>query len=221
MKSFSKISVLIFLVFAGGVSSVRSQGLDISSGGMPTITGSSGGSVVGSSSVLNNLTVTINFGEVSPVNINSIVKVVVPIAVRSREPYRVEALVTGSTNANPQAMQRTDIGFGVNNFRAMGSGARDCTNSTHDFVPPFNNDPSITRTIDGTGRAAYPSTINNLGTATTILTGPRLSDGIGQRRTDDGYVFDAILAITPQFYATSSADAVITFTISPGPPAPC
>ena len=214
-------SIFFLSITLASLGNIFAQALDISSGGAPTITGSSGGSVMGSSSVLNDLVVTINFGEISPANINNIVKVVVPIAVRSNQQYQVQASVTGGTNANPQALQRTDIGFGVNNFRSLGSNARVCTNSPHIFYTPFNNDPAVNVTINASGRATYPSTLNNAVLATTILSGPRLSNGNNQRQTNDGYAFDAIFVITPQFYATGTTSATVTFTISAGPNAPC
>lgn len=214
-------SIFFLSITLASLGNIFAQALDISSGGAPTITGSSGGSVMGSSSVLNDLVVTINFGEISPANINNIVKVVVPIAVRSNQQYQVQASVTGGTNANPQALQRTDIGFGVNNFRSLGSNARVCTNSPHIFYTPFNNDPAVNVTINASGRATYPSTLNNAVSAPTILSGPRLSNGNNQRQTNDGYAFDAIFVITPQFYATGTTSATVTFTISAGPNAPC
>src|SRR5438132_10303537 len=117
LSIISILSVVILCAFA----TAEAQTFDISSGGQPTITGASGGSVTGSSSVLNDLIVTVNFGEISPANTNSIVKVTVPIAVRSNQQYKVQASVTGSSNANAQAVQFTDIGFGINNFHAMGA----------------------------------------------------------------------------------------------------
>lgn len=200
---------------------VFAQALDISSGGTPTISGAIGGSVSGSSSVLNDLSVTINFGEVSPANTNNIVKVVVPIGIRSNQPYKVQASVIGSNNANAQAVQNTDIGFGINNFRAMGSNSRVCTNSSHIIYSPFSNDPAISATIASNGRVAYPSTFNDLAAETTILSGPRLSNGNNNRQTNDGYIFDAIFTITPQFFAAGVTSATITLTISAGPNVPC
>ena len=67
---------------------ISAQALDISSGGQPTITGGVKGLVTGSASVLNDLVVTVNFGEVSPLNPNAAVKVVVPIALRSNQPIK-------------------------------------------------------------------------------------------------------------------------------------
>ena len=77
--TYSLLIILFCLVFARTTSA---QALDISSGGQPTITGAVGGSVTGGALVTDDLVVTINFGEVSPLNTNSIVKVTVPFALR-------------------------------------------------------------------------------------------------------------------------------------------
>jgi hypothetical protein len=216
------IQILFCLLFIGGLSNAFAQTFDISSGGAPTITGALSGSVTGSSSVTTNLSVTINFGQVSPLNTNNIVKVIVPIAVRSNAAYRVTATVTGSVDANLQAIQGSDVGFGANNLRAMGNRSEVCNDSDHIFYAPFNNDPATTRTINGTtGRAQYPSTLNNIAVATTILSGPRLTQGSMNRATNNGYIFDTIFVVTPQFYAAGTASGTITFTISSGPTAPC
>lgn len=221
-KSTLGIPILFCLFFIGSLGDAVAQTFDISSGGAPTITGALSGSVTGSSSVLNNLSVTINFGEVSPANTNGIVKVVVPIAVRSSAAYKVTATFSGSTNANVQAIQKSDIGFGANNFRSMGANARVCTNSSHIIAFPFSNDPSANVTINASGRATYPSTLNNVGTGTTIVSGPRLSGSLSPvRQTNNGYIFNAIFALTPQFFAAGTTNVTLTFTISTGPSSPC
>ena len=210
------------LLIACAATTISAQALDISSGGQPTITGTIGGSVTGSASVLNNLVVTINFGEVSPANTNAIVKVVVPIGIRSTQPYQVSVSVAGLGNANPQALQASDIGFGATNIRAMGNQSQVCTLSSHIFYPPFNNDPASTVTIAANGRVTYQSSLSNIAGATVILSGPRLKKTNGQNRgTNDGYIFDAIFAITPQFFAAGVSSATLTFTISAGPNVPC
>jgi len=216
-----RILLIIAVISLAGLGNTFAQALDISSGGLPTITGASGGSVTGSSSVLNDLVMIINFGELSPKNTNNIVKVVVPIAVRSNQAYKVTVTYSGTTNANAQALQRSDIGFGLANWRAMGNQSRVCNNSPHMFYSPFNNDPAATRTIAANGRAQYQSDIADVTTATTILSGPRLSNGGGSRGTNDGYIFDAIFAVTPQFYASGTTSATLTFTISAGPNVRC
>lgn len=199
----------------------HAQQFDIGSGGLPTITGASGGSVSGTSGTTQDLIVTINFGEVSPINSNNLVKVVVPIAIRSTGPYRVTATVAGAFNANTQAVQASDIGFGARNMRQMGNKSQDCT-TTHLFSSPFGNDPSNNVTLDANGRAAYPSSLQNISGSTTILTGPRLTKtAITKHEDDNGYIFDAIFTIKPQYYVSGTFSATVTFNISSGPNVSC
>ena len=217
--TYSFLTVLTLFAFAQTISA---QALDISSGGQPTITGAVNGSVTGSASVLNDLVVTINFGEVSPLNTNAIVTVVVPIALRSNQPYQVTVSSSGLTNANAQALQQTDIGFGIQNIRRLGGAGQICTQSTHVIPSPFDNDPAVTATIGSNGRVTYPSTLGNLSGSTVILSGPELSkNNSSKRQQSDGYIFDAIFTVTPQFFAPGVSSATLIFSISPGPNVPC
>ena len=199
------------------------QQFDIGSGGLPTITGARGGSVTGSSDVTQNLVVNVNFGEVSPANTSNVVKVIVPVSIRSTSPYQVSVSATGTFDSNPQAVQRTDIGFGAANLRSLGPQARVCNDSPHLFRAPFNNDPAVTAAIDPSGRAAYPSSLADLTASTVILSGPELTKGstVTKREPDNGWVFDAIFTITPQFYANGNFNLTLMFTISPGPNVRC
>jgi len=217
--TFSLTFVLLFMAFA---QTTFGQALDISSGGQPTITGTVGGSVTGSASVTTDLIVTVNFGEVSPLNTNSIVKVTVPIGIRSNQPYQVTVSMTGLNNANVEALQASDVGFGVRNMRLLGGAGKICTQSNHIIRSPFDNDPATSATIAGNGRVAYPSSLGSLSGATIILSGPQLSkNNSSNRQQSDGYAFDAILALTPQFFASGVSSATLIFTISAGPNVPC
>jgi hypothetical protein len=216
---YSVIAALLLLAFA---QTTPAQALDISSGGQPTITGAVNGSVTGSISVTNDLVVTIDFGEVSPLNTNSIVKVTVPIALRSNQPYQVSVSATGVNNANPQALQSSDIGFGLQNPRLLGGAGKICTQSTHIVQSPFNNDPATSATVGTSGRVTYPSSLANLSASTLLLTGPILSkNNSSKRQQSDGWVFDAIFTITPQYFVAGSASATLVFSIAPGPNVPC
>jgi hypothetical protein len=213
---------LILLTLFAASSNAYAQALDISSGGLPTITGAVSGSVTGSSDVRNDLVVTINFGEVSPSNTNSIVKVVVPVAIRSNQPYQVAVSMSGLSNANAQAVQASDVGFGIQNIRLLGGAGKVCTQSTHVIQSPFDNDPSAALTIGSNGRVSYPSSLANLSGSTVILSGPRLSKNNSSiRQNSDGYVFDAIFTLTPQFFAAGISSATLLFNISAGPNVPC
>ena len=214
--------LLILLVVLTVAETVSAQALDISSGGQPTITGAVNGSVTGSLSVLDDLIVTINFGEVSPLNTNGIVKVIIPIALRSNQPYQVSVSFSGLSNANAQALQQTDVGFGLGNIRRLGGAGQICTQSTHVIRNPFDNDPATTATIGANGRVSYTSTLGNLSGSTVILSGPELSkNNSSKRQQSDGYIFDAIFTITPQYFAPGVSTATLVFSIAPGPNVPC
>ena len=219
MKLRLFLTLMILLTVAQTISA---QALDISSGGQPTITGAVNGSITGSASVLNDLVVTINFGEVSPLNTNGIVKVIVPIALRSNQPYQVSVAFSGLTNANVQALQQTDVGFGLQNIRRLGGAGQICTQSTHIIRTPFDNDPQTTATIGANGRVSYTSSLANLVGSTVILSGPELSkNNSSKRQQSDGYIFDAVFTVTPQFFAPGVSSATLIFSISPGPNVPC
>jgi hypothetical protein len=200
----------------------QQQGYDLSAGGQPTITGGLNATVTGSTDPTQNLSVTINFGEVTPVNTNSIVNVTVPIAIRSLQPYQVTATAVTSFPSDGRTVQATDIGFGITNMRPLGLKGQLCTRSTHMITSLFNNDPASTLFLNNSGRAAYSSTVANLGSSTLIMTGPKLTQGTGiTRTTEDGWVFNAVFAITPQFYAAGSYSLTITFAIASGPNVQC
>lgn len=215
-------SFLTLLILLAVAPATFAQALDISSGGQPTITGALNGSVTGSASVTTDLVVTINFGEVSPLNTNAIVKVVVPIAIRSNQPYQVSVTRSGLINANAEAIQAADVGFGIQDIRLLGGAGKVCNQSTHIIRSPFNNDPANSVTIGSNGRVSYSSSVANLSGSTVILSGPELSkNNSSKRQQSDGYEFAAIFTLTPQFFAAGVSSATLIFTISPGPNVPC
>jgi preprotein translocase subunit YajC len=226
MLVMRKTTIFLLLVIAfvlvRGQAYGQQQGYDISSGGPVTITGGLNATVTGSGDPTQNLAVTINFGEVTPANSNRIIKIVVPIAVRSLQPYQVTATSITSFNMDSRAVQATDMGFGVQNMRPLGTKGQLCTRSSHIITPLLNNDPAANVFFNSSGRAAYPSTIANIGTSTLLLSGPKLTQGTGSARTfDDGWVFDALFAITPQFYAPGTFSITLTFNIALGPQVQC
>lgn len=216
------ISILTLLILFTVAQTVAAQALDISSGGQPTITGGVNGSVTGSVNVTDDLVVTVNFGEVSPLNTNAIVKVTIPVALRSNQPYQVSVSVSGITNANGEALQASDVGLGIQNPRLLGGAGKICNQSTHLIRSPFNNDPATSATVGTNGRISYPSTLANISGSTIILSGPELSkNNSSKRQQSDGWIFDVILTITPQFFSAGVSSATLVFSISPGPNVPC
>lgn len=215
-----RISIFIVAISLASLGNVFAQTHDISSGGLPTLTGSRGGSITGSSSTLNDLTVTINWGELSPLNTNGIIKATVPIGIRSVGSYQIAVSVAGGTSVNPQGLQRADVGFGLNRtFTRMGANSRTCS-STDTFNASITADPTVGVTTNAAGRTTYVSSLNTITGSTVILSGPDLSLVPG-RRTDNGWIINVVFAMTPQFYAAGTTSTTVTFTIGPGPVLVC
>ena len=148
-----------------------------------------------------------------------------PVAIRSTNEYQVRVSVTGTFGTNPNSVQLSDIGFGIQNFRSLGARATACSaNSVINSL--FNNDPASAVTIDPvTGRATYPSSLASIGASALLINGPVLSvfQGVGnwRRETNNGRAFDAILAIKPQWFEPGPFTVTLTFTMSDGPNFPC
>lgn len=219
MNRFRILTVLVLtccLAFSN-LDPVLAAEYDLGSAGLPTMSGNVGGSVTGSATLLAALSVTINFGELSPANPNQIVSVVIPIAMRSDSAYQVTVTRTGSVLPDPNSIQFSDIGFGIQNLRPFGNRATACgVNSI--IANPFNNNPASSSTINGaTGRAQYLSSLANIGVSTLVINGPQLSEGPGASARNDGWAFDAILAVKPQYYTPGVSGIItLTFTISSG-----
>ncbi len=190
---------------------------DIGSAGLPTISGSVGGSVTGSATLLAVLSLSVNFGDLSPINANQIVNVVVPVAMRTDSAYKVVVTISGTQSSDANAVRFSDIGFGIQNLRPFGNRPTACGGDSI-ISSTFNNDPSASFTINSsTGRAQYPGSLSNLGTNTLVINGPQLSNNFGGSGQNDGWAFDAILAVKPQFFTPGTMSAVtLTFTISSG-----
>jgi hypothetical protein len=217
LRALTIVVLTLSVVLGADFSPVLAAKFDMGSAGLPTITGSVGGSVSGSSTLLANLSVTVNFGELSPVNANTIVEVVIPIAMRSDSAYTMAVTISGTQSGDVNAVRFSDIGFGIQNLRSFGNAATICGGNSI-IASPFNNDPSSSFTINGaTGRAQYSSSLANLGASTQVLNGPQLSTNFNSSGSNDGWAFDAILAVKPQYYTPGGLSSItLTFTISGG-----
>jgi hypothetical protein len=215
------VGLTVCLLVVGGCTPLWSQvdQFDIGSAGTPTITGNSGGSIT-ATPVDTAMVVTVNFGELSPLNGNGLVRVVIPILLRTTAPFEVTATAGPASSGDPNAVRPTDIGFGIQNVRRLPAGR---TAACMTVVAPFGNDPSMNRTLDpATGRTVYQSSLAQAGTPAVLLRGSRLSTGNIDRRKRDqnGWAFDVIITVVPQFYSSGSFNLVLTFNVGPGP-SPC
>lgn len=207
-------AALLVLIAAQPVLAAPNELFDVSSGGRPTISGNLGGGVlVADPTLLGDLNVTVDFGEVSPINRNGIVKVVVPIAIRAESPFELFASVSASGAPQPLQMQLSDIGFGLQNIRIMSKG-KNCANTSINAA--YANDPATTVTMNP--RARYPSSLANLTATSMVLSGPEVSPGkVKPRKPENGILVDAVFALVPQFFLPGTTSVTITFSMRPGP----
>src|ERR1044071_9865331 len=89
--------------------------------GVPVIAGGLGATVIKSQNHYSSLVVSVNFGEVSPINRNRFIRVILPVTVRGRPPYDVTA--TATIAGEESVLNLTDIGFAVQNLRKAGAKA--------------------------------------------------------------------------------------------------
>ena len=201
IKLFLLSACLILLSGAA----VQGQGVPtLSVQGQPTITGHLGGSVsVNNGTGSGPFTVQVNFGELSPINKNQLVKVVIPIRLLSISSYQITASFTSPVITDPNALRPSDIGVGIQNLQKIIGVAR-CPGS---IQAPFENDPALTFSVNSTtGRANYQSSLLNIGTSTALLRGPGLMQAS----------FNLILVVPPGFYAPGPTAFTLTINISSG-----
>jgi len=191
--------------------------LSLTSGGAPPVTGTRAGTAASTDSAVGNtITATLNFGDVSLLNINSQVKIVVPIRISTTANYSVR--VQATIIAGGSGVQATDIGFGVGNFRAQVPGSVRLTANAVSGITTsgaFGTDPSLAAN-DSDGQPQFLATLNNISTAgaTQIFSGPAtaLFGLVGFNATS--VLADLTFIIVPQFFTpTASFSVTLTITI--------
>lgn len=189
--------------------------VDISSGGPATLTGTLGGTITGNTNKGDRLTgVTINLGDVSPVNTNPVVRAVVPLRLRSNVAYTLTVSTTGFSNADPLAIQAADVGFGIGNIQRTDSGVNVGGSDTP--VAATLGDPSAGSDADtSTPRYDYP-TAKSLGyytTARPVLSGQRIMQVVPASLVG-GLTLDTYFSVKPQFFTPGSFSTTVTYTIT-------
>lgn len=192
------------------------QAFDLGPAGTPQISGSLGGSVTGNTLLSQSLSYVVDFGDVSPANLNSFVKIVLPVAMRSTGPYQVTAVITTNplNSTAPMSLQLSDIGFGVQNLRSLGGNKATNCGASSIINPVYNNDPTLT--ANTSGRVSYATSLENLGSTPLLVNGPQLSQGpnFNGNKVTNGWAVDVVLTIAPQFFAAGTFNNLtVTFTI--------
>lgn len=197
--------------------------VEVRAGGAASITG--GGTITNNKNKGDRLnsptTLTIDFGDVGPSNVNNFVTAVVPLRLRSNVSYTLRmsaaAMTYGSGTPDASSVTLADIGFGVTSaVRDSGGGV---ATGTDTIAATASGDPTTAARGSvnvTTGRYTYVTgaSLANYTTSTTILTGPRIMNAMVSTGNSNGLVVQTMFVVKPQFFTPGSFSTSVTFTIS-------
>jgi hypothetical protein len=158
---------------------------------------------------------TLNVGDVSPANLNNYAGGKVKVILRTNAAYALSAQVTASSGFGAASGDLTlsDVGFGLSNLANSGGlvFGDPATNSV--IAGSFGNDPS-TASKNADGVPTFPTSLNNVSSATQVLSGPRISKGGSVSSPNNGLLVDTVYAIGPQYFTPTTFSATVTYTIT-------
>ena len=198
------------------MSGTVSNFVELNSGGPATLTGNSAGSVTTDGTEDQGLAVVINLGQLNPSNRNSFVKASVPLKIRSNASYvlSMSAVVESSGDASGRKIAASDFGFGLGSVtRAEVVGV----NTAGEDTKAAAGDPTAGGEINATtGRFEWAGANDDLGdysSSATILSGDYIMEPVPTDNTG-GLTVPAIFAVKPQFFASATTTAAVTFTVT-------
>jgi hypothetical protein len=190
--------------------------VEIRAGGAASLAGNSGGGITSNKSNGQALTgMAIDLGELGPVNSSGFVTATVPLRLRSNVAYTLAMSTTGFTNADSNAIQPSDVGFGVvSATRDSGGGVN--TSGTDTIVAAASGDPSAdadATTSNDRWDFATQKSLSYYTTSRTIVSGERIMNASVPGGTS-GLIVNTAFAVKPQFFAPGSFSTTVTFTIT-------
>jgi len=168
------------------------------------------------------LAFTLDLGDVSANNTNAYVGGTVQVVMRTNAAYTLSAALTASSGFGTAAngdIALSDIGFGLQNLAASGTGALVTATAVggSSIAGTFDNDPGAA-TLDADGVPSFDATLDDLATSTpgtTVLSGPRISQRGAISSPNNGLLADTIYTVVPQFFTpTASFSATVTYTLA-------
>ena len=198
------------------MSATVSKFVELNSGGSVTLTGNSGGGVTTDGVANSPLAVSINLGELGPVNTSNFVTAQVPLKLRSNAPYilSMSATVT-SSGTTSNRIEATDVGFGLGTITRAGTGVH--TNGTDTNATSGDPTLPVNGSVNATsGRYEFTGVRSNLGafsSNTTTLNGSFIMNAVPRSNTN-GLTVPAFFAIKPQFFENGTTTISVTFTVT-------
>lgn len=180
---------------------------DLRSGGNAT---ASDASITGTSHITNNaLSMTLNFGDVSPNVNNSMLSVAVPIRLRSNRTYGVYASRTGTSTASLGDFESSDIGMGIT-YNARSGALVDSGTDTP--VTSWGSDPAAATVSNGV--PTFSQKVDDLSaTALKISNGSRISLGGDTTSTNNFVEANLRFAVKRQFFTATTSPYTDTVNV--------
>lgn len=190
--------------------------VDLTAGGGATLSGSSGGSVTTNNTSGNPINVVANLGELGPSNTNSLVKLTVPIRVRSNVAYIVNMQATVDSGLATRGVTGSDVGFGVAPDARSGVGVNTGGSDTGIAVEPTDSEGAADGTSGRWGWTNAAARLSSYSTASSIMNGDYVLDPVPTSNTS-AVTANTFFAIKPQFFQTSNTTINVTYTIVANP----
>jgi hypothetical protein len=230
-RSLTNLTVLVLTVFglsicasaqvsdSGSValSGTSSSFVEIRAGGPATLSGN----LSGTGGITNNNvkgqalgTLAIDLGELGNANVGtSFVKATAPLRLRSNANYTVSMGATAVSNADPDGIQGSDIGFGIDSVSRADPSVKAGTDT---ITAGMSGDPTADSDADlGTARWDYSTKkkLSFFSSSSAILSGTKIMNVTPSAGTD-GLTLNSYFVVKPQYFAPGSFSSTVTFTIT-------
>lgn len=190
--------------------------VDLTAAGAATLSGDSGGSVTTNNASGNPINVVADLGELGPSNTNSLVKLTVPIRVRSNVAYIVNMQATVNSGLATRGVTGNDVGFGVAPDARSGVGVNTAGTDTGIAVEPTDSEGAADGTSGRWVWTAPAARLSSYSSASEIMSGAYVLDPVPASNTS-AVTADTFFAIKPQFFESSSTTINVTYTIVANP----
>jgi hypothetical protein len=175
---------------------------------VPQITGAVGGGARGHVITPQAFTDTLSFGELSPINTNPVVRIARTCTANTGTGVtEIRLSVPTMTFADPDMLQYSDIGVGIQNVQRTGGGCAGV------ITPAYNMDPSTSYTINAAGRATYSASLASIASPSGVV--------VIKLRSSSTIRFDVVFACVPSYYTPGSSSFTVTVALVSSSGSPC
>ena len=191
--------------------------VEVRAGGPATLSGN----LLGTGGITNNKvkgqalgTLAIDLGELGSANVGTpFVKATAPLRLRSNDVYTLSMGATAVSSADPDGLQGSDIGFGIDSVSRADPKVKAGTDT---ITAGMSGDPTADADANlVTDRWDYAAKKNLafFSSSSAILSGTKIMNVTPSAGTD-GLTLNTYFVVKPQYFAPSSFSSTVTFTIT-------